>query len=282
MPSLQRILYLLLYYLAFPSFIRTFDFVEGRLHLGDPKKNEFSFGISLDLINFLTLRNENLFSFPSLNRKFALPLQGMNEKFLSPLGDYKKLVAFQKSECIYDITVYFVDHYLPKIGDRTVDQMKQAARSGKQNIAEGNETGTTSMEACIKLVNVAKASLKELQEDYEDYLRNQANHLWEVNSVQCRNARQWCKAHSNPADYLRVCELRDDITVANIALVLIHQTDFLLRRLLEKLKADFLENGGIKEQMSQARRNWREEHGMGYLNGSHGKNGSHGNNGPLP
>jgi four helix bundle suffix protein len=135
-----------------------------------------------------------------------------SDNFLTPKGDYKNLIAFQKSECIYDITLYFIEHYLPKIGDRTVDQMKQAARSGKQNIAEGNETGTTSMEACIKLVNVA--------------------------------------------------------------LVLIHQTDFLLRRLLEKYKQEFLENGGIKEQMSQARRSWREEHGMGYLNGNYRKNGS--------
>ena len=195
-----------------------------------------------------------------------------NDKFLSPLGDYKNLIAFRKSECIYDITLYFVEHYLPMIGDRTVDQMKQAARSGKQNIAEGNETGTTSMEACIKLLNVAKASLKELQEDYEDYLRNHGNQIWHVNSQQCRNARQWCKDHSEPADYQRVCQLRDDITLANIALVLIHQTDFLLHRLLEKLKKDFLENGGIKEQMSQARRNWREQHGLGYLNGSYRRN----------
>ena len=187
-----------------------------------------------------------------------------NSSFLTPKGDYKNLIAFQKSECIYDITYYFIEHYLPQIGDRTVDQMKQAARSGKQNIAEGNETGTTSMEACIKLVNVAKASLKELQ---EDYLRNHGGPLWDVNSEQCRNAREWCKAHSNPADYMRVCELRDDITLANIALVLIHQTDYLLKKLLERFKAEFLEHGGIKEQMSAARRNWREEHGMGHLNG---------------
>ena len=190
-----------------------------------------------------------------------------NSSFLIPKGDYKNLIAFQKSECIYDITYYFIEHYLSPIGDRTVDQMKQAARSGKQNIAEGNETGTTSMEACIKLVNVAKASLKELQEDYEDYLRNHDGQIWDVNSELCRNARKWCKAHSNPADYIRVCELRDDITLANIALVLIHQTDYLLRKLLEKFKAEFLEQGGIKEQMSAARRNWREEHGMGYLHG---------------
>ena len=210
--------------------------------------------------------------YPIIPISLILPMPNNNDTFLTPKGDYKNLIAFQKSECIYDITLYFVAHYLPKIGDRTVDQMVQAARSGKQNIAEGNETGTTSMEACIKLVNVAKASLKELQEDYEDYLRNHGNQFWDVNSQQCRNARAWCKEHSSPADYMRVCEMRDDITLANIALVLIHQTDFLLRRLLEKHKQDFLENGGIKEQMSQARRNWREEHGMGYLNGNYGKN----------
>lgn len=200
-----------------------------------------------------------------------------SSEFLTPKGDYKNLIAFQKTECIYDITLYFVGHYLPKIGDRTVDQMVQAARSGKQNIAEGNETGTTSMEACIKLVNVAKASLKELQEDYEDYLRNHGNQMWDINSEQCRNARLWCREHLKPAEYMRVCELRDDITVANIALVLIHQADYLLRQLLEKHKKDFLENGGIKEQMSAARRNWREEHGMGYLNGSVGNVGKNGN-----
>ena len=213
---------------------------------------------------------------PIIHIALITPIMPINDKFLAPKGDYKNLIAFQKTECIYDITLYFVEHYLPKIGDRTVDQMVQAARSGKQNIAEGNETGTTSMEACIKLVNVAKASLKELQEDYEDYLRNHGNEKWDVRSQQCMNARKWCKEHSSPADYIRVCQLRDDITLANIALVLIHQADFLLRRLLEKHKQDFLENGGIKEQMSSARRNWREEHGMGYLNGNHGNHGNSG------
>ena len=138
--------------------------------------------------------------------------------------------------------------------------MKQAARSGKQNIAEGNEAGTTSMETNIKLVNVAKASLKELQEDYEDYLRTHNLSLWDSSSTQFQNARSWCRQHSTPADYMRVCELRDDETIANIALILLHQTDYLLMRLLEKLKQDFLQNGGIREQMSQARRNWRDQH----------------------
>lgn len=192
---------------------------------------------------------------------------GDNAQFLVPKGDYKELIAFQKAECIYDLTCYFIEHYLPKNGDRTVDQMKQAARSGKQNIAEGNEAGTTSIETCIKLMNVAKASLKELQEDYEDYLRNHGMQIWNVNSQQCKNARQWCKEHLKSEDYIRMCELRDDITIANIALILIHQTDFLLRKLLEKLQKDFLENGGIREKMSVARRDWREQNGMGYLNG---------------
>ena len=67
-----------------------------------------------------------------------------NDKFLSPLGDYKRLIAFQKSECIYDITYYFIEHYLPMIGDRTVDQMKQAARvqsAGGKNRATSGRAG---------------------------------------------------------------------------------------------------------------------------------------------
>lgn len=178
--------------------------------------------------------------------------------FLRPKGDYKKLVVFQKAECIYDLTCYFIEHYLPKTGDRTVDQMKQAARSGKQNIAEGNEAGTTSMETNIKLMNVAKASLRELQEDYEDYLRTHEWVPWLTDDPRCQSAREWCKTHSRPADYLKVCKMRDDETVANIALILIHQTDYLLQRLIEKLKADFLRHGGIREQMSQARKQWRD------------------------
>ena len=194
------------------------------------------------------------------------------ERVLLEGANRKELRFYQKSEALYQMTFVFCDRFLPKHGDRTVDQMVQAARSGKQNIAEGNETGTTSMETCIKLVNVAKASLKELQEDYEDYLRNHGNQKWDARSQQCMNARKWCKEHSSPTDYMRVCQLRDNITLANIALVLIHQADFLLGRLLAKHKQDFLENGGIREQMSAARRNWREGHGMGYLNGMNGRN----------
>lgn len=177
--------------------------------------------------------------------------------FLQRKGNHKNLIAFQKAECIYDMTCYFVGHYLPAIGDRTVDQMKQAARSGKQNIAEGNEACTTSMESGIKLMNVAKASLQELQEDYEDYLREHRLQLWEQTSERHAAAREWCKKRNHPQEYMYVCENRDAETIANICLILIRQTDYLLKKLIDKLKGDFLENGGAREQMFKARSEYR-------------------------
>jgi four helix bundle protein len=93
------------------------------------------------------------------------------ESLLPPGGNYRKLFTYQKAEAIYDITFYFCEKYLRR-GDRTIDQMVQAARSGKQNIAEGSAASSTSKEMEIKLINVAKASSQELLLDYEDYLRN--------------------------------------------------------------------------------------------------------------
>lgn len=192
-------------------------------------------------------------------------------KVLKKAVVWKDLYFYQKSDAIYQLTVEFCRRFLPAHGDRTVDQMVQAARSGKQNIAEGNEAGTTSMETNIKLMNVAKASLKELQEDYEDYLRTHGMRIWSVQEPRCRAARDWCRTHNATTDYMKVCQTRDDETVANVALIAIHQTDYLLYKLIEKLKEDFLQQGGIKEQMSAARRQWREEHGMGWMNGYQGK-----------
>ncbi len=90
--------------------------------------------------------------------------------FLRQDNNYRTLKAFRKAECIYDITYYFAHKYL-EMGDRTIDQMVQAARSGKQNLAEGNIDGVTSKEMELKLINVNRASLHELLLDYEDYLR---------------------------------------------------------------------------------------------------------------
>ena len=103
--------------------------------------------------------------------------QNSSQPFLSHHGHYRNLRVYQVTEIIYDITFYFTQHYLQK-GDRTIDQMVQAARSGKQNIAEGNQAAATSGETEIKLTNVAKASLEELLDDYEDYLRVRELEQW--------------------------------------------------------------------------------------------------------
>jgi four helix bundle protein len=101
--------------------------------------------------------------------------QQNHEPLLPRTGNYRKLLTYQKAEAIYDITYYFCKNYLQR-GDRTIDQMIQAARSGKQNIVEGSAASATSKETEIKLVNVAKASLQELLIDYEDYLRTRNHH----------------------------------------------------------------------------------------------------------
>lgn len=176
--------------------------------------------------------------------------------FIVQKGYYRKLKAYQIAEIIYDITYIFTRRFLNR-GDRTVDQMLQAARSGKQNIAEGSSAGTTSKETEIKLTNVAKASLQELLIDYEDYLRVRNLVLWHKDSEKAMRTRRFCTLHSDSAVYREAVSVRGDETVANIAIILIHQIDVLLARLIERQKRDFLENGGIREQMSAARKAFR-------------------------
>ena len=118
--------------------------------------------------------------------------------FLRQDNNYRSLKAFQKAECIYDVTFYFAHKFL-QAGDRTIDQMVQAARSGKQNIIEGCAASATSAKTEIKLVNVAKASLHELLEDYIDYLRTRGQRQWEENSPEWMAMRQLGKEH-NDAD----------------------------------------------------------------------------------
>lgn len=180
-----------------------------------------------------------------------------DKTFLPQRGRYRDLIAFRKAECIYDITVYFAETYLDR-GDRTRDQMVQAARSGKQNIAEGSSAGSTSKETEIKLTNVAKASLQELLLDYEDYLRTRSLCLWNKDDARTLQARRVCTTHDDTAFYMDAVQSRSDETIANIAIVLIRQTDVILSRLIERQKADFLKFGGIKEKMTRARLAGRE------------------------
>ena len=157
---------------------------------------------------------------------------------------------------MYDVTFYFAHHYLEK-GDRTIDQMVQAARSGKQNIAEGAAAGNTSKETEIKLTNVAKASLQELLVDYEDFLRVRGLKQWQPDDARLAQTKRACAAHNDSEYYRKAMPERSAETIANIAITLIHQTDCLLNKLIEKLEIQFVENGGVKEQMTKARKEYR-------------------------
>lgn len=186
----------------------------------------------------------------------------VDKGFIPIRANYDSLTAYKKSECIYDVTFHFAHAYLSK-GDRTIDQMIQAARrrleGGKQNIAEGIEAGATSKETGIKLVNVARASLQELLLDYKDYLRVRNLEQWNVNSEKGIRCRRVCAQQNDSAYYRAAIQKRNDTAIANIAITLIFQCDKLLRGLIEHLKTEFLEKGGIKEEMARARLEARKD-----------------------
>lgn len=180
---------------------------------------------------------------------------GDNSGFIRQKGNFRDLIVFRKAECIYDVTFFFTHKFLEK-GDRSIDQMVQAARSGKQNIAEGCSASTTSTETEIKLINVARASLQELLLDYEDYLRVRNLQQWPETDERFIRTRKICSSHNDSAYYREAIESRSDETIANIAIILIKQADYLLRRYFNRIQRDFLHNGGIREEMSRARHNF--------------------------
>ena len=194
-----------------------------------------------------------------------------DRNFIRQDNNYRTLKAFQKAECVYDVTYYFANKFLQK-GDRTIDQMVQAARSGKQNLAEGNIDGVTSKEMEIRLTNVNRASLHELLLDYEDYLRVRGLEQWPYNDQRCVQTREFCKRHLDSAVYREKIKGRSDETIANIAITLIHQCDVLIKGLIEWQKKNFLENGGIKEEMYRARKAYRDNNGFNGQNGANGQN----------
>ncbi|HYE62100.1 MAG TPA: four helix bundle suffix domain-containing protein [Phycisphaerales bacterium] len=182
----------------------------------------------------------------------------MPEGFLAP-RDYRRLLSYRKAEVVYDLTRVFCDRFLTR-GDRTIDQMVQAARSGKQNIAEGSRAGLTSKESEIKLTNVARASLEELLIDYHDYLRTHRLALWDKASREARYIRRLGSTMGRDETfetYRPFAETRPPEVVANIAICLINQANYLLDQQLRRLQSDFLENGGLREAMTRARKQSR-------------------------
>lgn len=173
--------------------------------------------------------------------------------FLPAHGNYRTLKSFQKAEIVYDLTHAFCSRFLSK-GDRTIDQMIQAARSGKQNIIEGAKAGVTSKEMELKLTNVARASLEELLADYEDALRVRKARIWGKDTPEAIYVR---RLGGNPEtiyeDFREFVESRPVEIVANIALCLIHQANYLLDQQIRHLERDFLEEGCLRERMTKAR-----------------------------
>jgi four helix bundle suffix protein len=177
----------------------------------------------------------------------------MPEGFIPPHGGYEKLLSFQKARIVYDATVRFCDRFVDK-RSRTHDQMVQAARSGKQNILEGSQASGTSRETEIKLVNVARASLEELLEDYRDFLRVRDAALWPKDSKEVLFVRKLgAKPDASYETYKPYLETRPPEVVANILICLIHQTNYLLDQQLRRLEKDFVERGGLRENMTRAR-----------------------------
>ncbi len=189
-----------------------------------------------------------------------------SERLLPPRGDYHTLLSFQKAEVIYDITFRFAHKCLAK-SDRTIDQMIQSARSGKKNILEGSKAGLTSKETEIKLTNVARASLEELLDDYFDYLRARDLQIWDKDSQEALYVRKLGrKTPQTYEDYRKFVETRSPEVIANIAICLIHQTNYLIDQQIRHLEQEFLQQGGLRERMTRAR--------LAYRNGTYGKHGS--------
>lgn len=179
--------------------------------------------------------------------------------FIPFYGGYRHLFSYQKSEIVYDATIYFCDRFFSKY-DRTVGQMTQAARSGKQNIAEASMASGLSKETEITLTNVAYASLEELKLDYEDFLRSNNLKLWEKNDPKIERIRELNRSVKQATydTFKKAIEHKDPEISANSIICLIKLTCFLLSQQIKSLEKDLVNNGGIRERIKNARINKRK------------------------
>ena len=166
---------------------------------------------------------------------------------------YTELRFFQRSDVLYQLTMLFCDRYFPKFGNRTVDQMVQAARSTKQNIVEGCSDGQTSIEVELKLLGIARGSNHELLQDYQDYLKHNGLQEWHGQNPRFERMHQFCKNHSKYDDYQKVLPKLNDDELANMAICLCHQIDSALTKFIERIDREFTTEGGIRERMTAAR-----------------------------
>ncbi len=174
-------------------------------------------------------------------------------------ANWRTLHFYHKADTLYQLTVAFCKRFLPPYGDRTVDQMIQAARSGKQNIVEGCEDGMTSTEMEIKLINVSRSSLQELREDYEDYLNTRQLALWDAQHPRYDRMLQFCRTYNSYDHYEPHIYALDDEALANMAITLCRFTDKMITNYLLFLEKRFVTEGGIKERMHAARTGYRQQ-----------------------
>lgn len=171
--------------------------------------------------------------------------------------NWKNLWFYQKTVVLFQLTYVFTRRFFPAYGDRTVDQMVQAARSGKQNIVEGSADGVTSMEMEMKLLNVARSSIQELLEDYEDYLPTHHLTKWTAGHPRYDNMLRYCRTHNHIGDYEKFFEKWNNEELANIAITLCHMVDKMMMTYQKKKEEEFVTEGGIRERMTAARLGYR-------------------------
>lgn len=172
---------------------------------------------------------------------------------IPPHGGYRTLKSFQHAELVYDCTVKFCDRFIDK-RSRTHDQMVQAARSGRQNIAEGSQASGTSKRFELKLIGVARASLEELLLDYEDFLRQRGFKLWGKDDPTAQVVRRLAyEKNRSYSTYSSYIETASPEVAANTLICLIHQTNYLLDQQLRQLEQAFLQEGGFTERLYKAR-----------------------------
>ncbi len=177
---------------------------------------------------------------------------------IGPHGGYRDLEAFRLTEIIYDATTVFCGRFVDR-KSRTTDQMVQAARSAKQNIAEASTASGTSKKSELFLLGVARASLEELLQDYIDFLRQNGHALWPKNHEKALFIRKLAyRKDKSYTTYRTYIEDKSPETASNTVLCLIHQAGFLLDKLTRRLEQDFVEQGGLTERLHAARKKARD------------------------
>ncbi len=172
---------------------------------------------------------------------------------------WQELWFYQKTDVLYQMTFVFCERFLQKYGDRTVDQMVQAARSGKQNIVEGLEDGKTSTAMALNLLNVARSSIGELRQDFDDYLKSRHLPIWTSTEERFQPMQDFTKSHNTLADFEPYFHKWTAEEMANVGITLCYQVDVMMNKYLKTMEEIFIKEGGVKERMHKARTGYRRQ-----------------------